>query len=285
MYTIVSILNYVLCIAGLRAFLISYYPSEYNSCVLALTYNVILLYSNLESICTQCASWIHKEYPDIAIYMKYTRMIIKPTNDNLLTIIKNNQIVNTGICKTSDYDMIIYSFGNAKENAIIYNSAYTMKTVHNGNGVLLETQKEEGNFSEFICPVYKTPFVFINISFTKLYNDDVQYQIKLTNDRYNFFVVGNVLNRVLFCYLLKEQHGMCLDATNITYSIDIYDHNVNAITLTEIDEVILSKNTYSIRKTTETNTAVDNNDGNDSDNADDIAYRALRDSTVGAPLE
>jgi len=76
--------------------------------------------------------------------------------------------------------------------------------------------------------------------------NDNAFPIKLLNERENYYIVGNKLNSIFICYLLKNQHNIICNHIDCSYNITIFDHCANIINITEKDEVILEKNNYSV---------------------------------------
>ena len=155
--------------------------------------------------------------------------VIKSNNviftSSLYNIIEQSQIINT------DYDFIVMSVyektdedsHSSKENKVVL---YKMPS----NDVVIDYEK---------CD-YKFISLFITINQEK-------YQLTLSNEYYNYYVSGNVLNELFFCYLLKTQHNIDIDKNDIKYMLELIDHNINIIILHETDELILGKSEYNIR--------------------------------------
>ena len=154
--------------------------------------------------------------------------VIKSNNvifmSSLYNIIEQCQIINT------DYDFIVMSvyekvedLTSSKENKVVL---YKIPS----NDVIIDYEK---------CD-YKFISMFIKIN-------EEKYQLTLLNEYYNYYVSGNVLNELFFCYLLKTQHNIDIDKNDIKYMLELIDHNINIVILHETDELILGKSEYNIR--------------------------------------
>jgi hypothetical protein len=72
--------------------------------------------------------------------------------------------------------------------------------------------------------------------------------LKLITEKENYFVVNNRLNKYLFCYLIRKQFGIIKDETTVCYTVEIFDQDVNNITLSEKDEIVLELEKYTVRQ-------------------------------------
>lgn len=155
--------------------------------------------------------------------------VIKSNNviftSSLYNIIEQRQIINT------EYDFIMMTFyekadedsQSSKENKVIL---YKMPS----NDVVIDYEMCDYTFISM--------FITIN---------EEKYQLTLSNEYYNYYVSGNVLNELFFCYLLKTQHNIDIDKNDIKYMLELIDRNVNILILHETDEIILGKSEYNIR--------------------------------------
>ena len=73
------------------------------------------------------------------------------------------------------------------------------------------------------------------------------YMINLSTSEYNYYIVGNVVNKFVLLYLLYKQHRVTVNEDQICYTIEIMDHNINVVYITEQDYIIFEKSTYRIK--------------------------------------
>ena len=78
-------------------------------------------------------------------------------------------------------------------------------------------------------------------------SETVNYMINLSTAEYNYYVVGNVIDKFVVLYLLYKQHGIIVNEDTVCYTIEIMDHNIEVVYVTENDDIILEKSTYRIK--------------------------------------
>ncbi len=96
-------------------------------------------------------------------------------------------------------------------------------------------------------PTHPYSFELSNIKFIACYvkQDDISYTLDLCKDNTNYYIVGNVINCAFIKYYLKNVLNVTID-NNIPfkYTLEIMDHNVNMIYLTEKDDIVIHKDDY-----------------------------------------
>jgi hypothetical protein len=96
-------------------------------------------------------------------------------------------------------------------------------------------------------PTHPYSFEISNIKFIACYvkQDDKSYTLDLCKDNTNYYIVGNVINCTFIKYYLKNVLNVTID-NNIPfkYTLEIMDHNVNMIYLTEKDDIVIHKDDY-----------------------------------------
>ena len=99
---------------------------------------------------------------------------------------------------------------------------------------------------------YEFKFETSDITFIALYlnYNDVRYNINLKTDEFNFYVVGNIINKSFIQYYIKNiLHDNILintDETPFLYKLELMDHEVNVLELNETQSIIIEKNGYRI---------------------------------------
>jgi len=97
-------------------------------------------------------------------------------------------------------------------------------------------------------------FEISDITFIALYlnYNDVRYNINLKTDEFNFYVVGNIINKSFIQYYIKNiLHDNILIKTDeipFLYKLELMDHEVNVIELNEKQYIIIEKNGYRVDK-------------------------------------
>jgi hypothetical protein len=80
-------------------------------------------------------------------------------------------------------------------------------------------------------------------------NKGTNYNIQLSSDTMNFYVVGNVFNTNFFKYYLENVLNVKIDNdTNkpFIYTLELMDHNVSMVYLNETQSIVIKKYGYEI---------------------------------------
>jgi hypothetical protein len=80
-------------------------------------------------------------------------------------------------------------------------------------------------------------------------NKETNYNIQLSSDTMNFYVVGNVFNTNFFKYYLENVLNVKIDNdTNkpFTYKLELMDQNVSMVYLNETQSIVIKKYGYEI---------------------------------------
>jgi hypothetical protein len=86
------------------------------------------------------------------------------------------------------------------------------------------------------------------ISFTVNYLGD-EYEVHLSNSKYTYYVVNNEINEAFIKYYLVNYYNIeNIDNNIFSYSATILDENMNVVSFTENDKLILFYDTYKIIK-------------------------------------
>lgn len=95
-------------------------------------------------------------------------------------------------------------------------------------------------------------FKISDITFIALYlnYNDVRYNINLKTDDFNFYVVGNIINKSFIQYyiknILRDDILINTDEKPFLYKLELMDHEVNVVELNETQYIIIEKNRYRI---------------------------------------
>ena len=77
------------------------------------------------------------------------------------------------------------------------------------------------------------------------YKDEI-YFIELINEKDNYYIVNNVLNKDFFKYYLTSVLNKEIDNCLFEYKLLVIDHNANMVELTHNDWIIIKENDYEI---------------------------------------
>jgi hypothetical protein len=194
------------------------------------------------------------------VILNYSRLQIKFTK--LYKSIKSNPLIGKYIVMLekkyedlyNDYDpniIEVFSQGNAwkyNKNEI---SRYNLTFIDFMIDTHLPKHNTEGPYSKIIYHSIPTTFEYKKcnyrfISVTLSLPNDNKYNLKLFSEKENYFIVGNQFDRNVFNYLLNKQYGLTRNLDNIPYQVEIIDHDINIIGLTEKDTLVLHLDKYEI---------------------------------------
>jgi hypothetical protein len=113
------------------------------------------------------------------------------------------------------------------------------------NGLSRIVSKPEDSESESEVKESEVKFIALTLS----YNGD-KYPIFLKESNYNFYVVGNVLDKTFFHYylriILNTNSSSMTDIKSFTYEMEIIDNDVNIQIINETKSIVLNEDGYLI---------------------------------------
>jgi len=185
-------------------------------------YDIILSYSKLQIF---FAPYYHviKKY----IINKWNDFFLYKKEPNIIEFIKNGQTIFSIDDKKSrhiqgvlprDYDFIIY----------------TDKT----NKVLYKTFPDN-----FAYEVSKIKFFYIEFQYN---HDNRIREISLKTDKYNYYVVNNIIDASFIKYFLQRHYPQFYCELYQDYTMKILDNNVKKLTIGETQYLSILENSYII---------------------------------------
>ena len=169
------------------------FPDELKNFMVSLSYNVIYIYSKAQILFMKYNKKINEiieSNPSLLKIKNDFNLLIQSTKYrvNKLEFIKNGNLIEN---KSTDYDFAIYS--DLKINTICEN-----KKIFQNNQQLTEDYE-----------ISNIQFMLIEL----LVGEKKTFKITLKNEKYNFYVVGNILSKDFFTYYLKNIHADKFDLT------------------------------------------------------------------------
>jgi hypothetical protein len=215
-------------------YMTNYYPTQYNIFLVEAAHFCVLTYSRLQIFADRLYRNLKKnrEFKSYADYFEgHFANFFFPEVGNV-EIIKDSQV----FAHTTDDKLKDQHYPAELMDFLIYSD-----------------KQESGQANKVIC--YDAPYNFAYekckfkfISLTLRFTENEQYNLKLLTEKENYFIVNNRLNKYLYCYLLRKQFGIIKDETTVTYTAEIFDQDVNNISLSEKDEILLELNSYAVRQ-------------------------------------
>jgi len=148
---------------------------------------------------------------------------------------KDNKIVKTIVLHKDASEHIQLDISSDK-----YDFAILTDDLHKVNDKVSNKRILKSPSEKTIC-VDKSNVKFL--SFNVRYKDNV-YEIKLHNEKENFYTINNRIDKDFLKFQLKNMGVDVCD--EFPYKIELIDHNVNIIELDDKHEIIIKKDDYEI---------------------------------------
>jgi len=217
---------------ALHIYMTNYYPMQYNNFLVEAAHFCVLNYSRMQIFADRLYRNLKKnpEFEKYASYFEgqFTQFFFTETGN--IEIIKDSQVFAyttneklTGELYPAELmDFLIFSDKQAsgQVNRVIYFEVPT-------------------NFSYVKCK-------FKFVSLTVVFSEKEKYNLKLFNEKDNYFIANNRLNKFLFCFLIRKQFGIIKDECSVKYKLEIVDQHINLVSFTENDEIFLDIDGYSV---------------------------------------
>jgi len=208
-----------------------YFPDQFNliknilqNIGIKLAYNTIYFYGVCQIKCNQLYNYIFSFIPDS----------LKPhIKDEVKTEIEIFDILDNTVLK-KEYDETFDKIEFFKPVVILISQS------SNINKKILYNLEPE------ICKQFEPS----NITFIALYlnYNNVRYHINLKTNTYNFYLIGNIINKLFLQYYINvilNNINFVIDDEK-SYSLELMDHEVNIIYLDINQSIIIEKNGYHI---------------------------------------
>lgn len=195
-----------------------------------MCYNAIYAYSFCQVTLNKTIKFI-EPYLQEGIKNIHLRILYNKNTTNLFTI------VNANIYTSSDSNLVVIKSPMPKNDMIILD-----KVPDNLENITYEPSRSH------ILSLYLKMVTNDNDNETND-NKETNYNIQLSSDTMNFYVVGNVFNTNFFKYYLENVLNVKIDNdTNkpFTYTLELMDHNVSMAYLNETQSIVIKKYGYEI---------------------------------------
>jgi len=221
-FLLIALLSISACIKVGLYIVIVYYSSTNKTIpnyLLNLSYGTIYYYSKLQLgfIKTQSA---------LTSYVKSV-----PFLNNLLTYMK------------PDTNLDIYTFTNIHKNLTICSKFNEEQNLEYKIILHYKPDDEKIKYIES-SKLEQADYKFI---MTEISIDDKKIVVHFTNDKYNYLMVSNKLDKDFIIYFLKTHYNELVKDLEIeNYIIKIIDHNVNVIEFDNTQTLLINKSGYEI---------------------------------------
>lgn len=234
----------------------SHYPKEFD---IILTQIILFIQQNetikpyLPLLTTMCYNSIYA-YSFCQVTLNKTIKFIEPylqqgiKNIHLMILYNTNKnpdttnlftIVNANIYTSSDSNLVIIKSPTPKNDMIILD-----RVPDNLENITYEPSRSHilSLYLKMVTNDNETNYNETNVN-------ETNYNIQLSSDTMNFYVVGNVFNTNFFKYYLENVLNVKIDNdTNkpFTYTLELMDHNVSMAYLNETQSIVIKKYGYEI---------------------------------------
>ena len=197
---------------------------KYYNILSNIAYHSVLYYSYVEINVKKQINLIYN-FPIVkdSIYKIHIYMF------NEVEIIKSNFVFKT--CKLKD----VITYNPDYFDFFIFTDHYTSNKLVRKD-VILPLNVEKCDYR----------FYIINVTLTNVDLIDDEKTFIIQFDQY--YMVNNIINKYLVCFLIYRQFKVYLDPENVTYKLDLMDNFMEYKTLSEKEEIILKKDSYLINK-------------------------------------
>jgi len=185
--------------------------------------NAVTMYTIIEIKFNIFYNWLVKTNFMIYLYSLYTKYMIHE-----IEMIMNNRI----IYSTNKNELYIYN--ESYMDFFIYIDKYTYPM-----NKLICRKKIDYDENYGICS-FKFQMIHVKIT------DNECYLIDLSNKKENYYLVSNVIDKFVICYLLYKQYCILKNGHTISYNLNLIDDKMDFINLTENDIIVLDVNNYKI---------------------------------------
>jgi len=195
--------------------------NKFKSIGIKLIYNIIYFYSACQIKCNQTYAYL----------LPYFKGKTNDTSNELLI---------------EQYDM--------DTNKLVENE--TDDDIHNKLTIISKTNTNTVTNKRVIyeielAAVKEVEFDVSEITFIALYlnYNDVRYNINLKSDNFNYYLVGNAIDKKFIQYYINTVLNLnfsYLDSKISTYQLELMDHDVKIVYLTLDQSIIIEKNGYRI---------------------------------------
>jgi len=185
--------------------------------------NAVTMYTIIEIKFNIFYNWVIKTNLMIYFYSLYTKYMIHE-----IEMIMDNRI----IYSTNKNELYLYNEDNM--DFFIYIDKYTYPM-----NKLICRKKIDYDENYGICS-FKFQMIHVKIT------DNECYLIYLSNKKENYYLVSNVIDKFVICYLLYKQYCILKNGYTISYKLDLIDDKMDFINLNENDIIVLDVNNYKI---------------------------------------
>ena len=170
------------------------------------------------------------------------------TYNYLLPYFKGEQIINQ--IKIEEFDINTNKLQTISNHILIIDDTLENKLfiassgINNDNNLSINKSIISKNNASFLFDASNITFIALYLNY-----NGMLYNINLKTDEFNYYLVGNVIDKYFIQYYINTVLGLKFSYTEseiLTYQLELMDHEVNMIYLNSEQYIIIDKNNYSI---------------------------------------
>lgn len=202
-------------------------------------YNIIYFYSICQIKCTQT---YNKIVSYLEMFKNDNKSINKSIGDVKTQTIQITELFDLNTNKNKTFTENEQQIFNQMVFSILSPNILIISELSNQN----ISNKKIINKNTWNCDfdVSKITFIALYLNY-----NDIRYNINLKTDTFNYYLVGNIIDKQFVQYyinnILKLPFYYKEEAMEI-YQLELMDHEVNMISLNACQSIVIEKNTYNI---------------------------------------
>ena len=188
-------------------------------------------YSKMQRLSHKYINYLYqnKYFKKMNNYIQHKNYVLREYLLNDIEVVKYNNVIIR--CKL--------------QNLIMYNPLYMDFFVYSDIHSYPVNKIVSKDIYSFTKKYLKCQFKFYNINL--VLSEKYTYNISLSTSHYNYYNVGNVIDKYLLLFLLYQQYGVYIENDNVCYTLEIIDNNMDLIFLTDKDILVLTESSYNIK--------------------------------------
>ncbi len=227
------LLSILMCVKVLNlSFQNNYIKEKITQLIITLGYNCLYFFSLCNIKFNIIKNTINRPFILLWSYLKKKKIVTEKIINVLVLIDENgnkiNKILKNNIefikleCKKQNYSGLCLMDKNI-ETECVNNVFYTNLP------------------TTFDYKISKISFMSVELE-----HENKIYSINLKNNKYNYYIINNCLNKLFFKYYLKNVLKTKINTDIFDYKLSIIDNNVNIITLLPNQYIIIMEDDYQI---------------------------------------
>ena len=235
--TIYNAVAYGMCF---HMFMSYFCPSHYKSFFVNATFQTILFYSKCE-MCVKYNIRAIQNFPPV-------QFILNKIDYYSIQNVSDIEFIKDGLpIFTTNKAGVVSAIIDLDPDFCIY-SDYSTYNINKKINKMIFNKDDNSTIDDFDYKLCTYSFISITMIVDSGLGDyaSQSYPLTFSSELYNYYVINNIFNKKVLFYLLNKQHGVKYNDSVFTYKLNIIDDNVNMISLSEKDVLILKEDTYDI---------------------------------------